>query len=61
MNLGVTGRPLVNPSQHVDCYPFKPLNEFGELYTEHGDWRVTGLWVKKKCAADSDHDGWTNG
>ena len=58
---GCHGQAVCESFAHVNCYPFQPINEFGELYAEHGDWKVTGLWNAKKCKADSDDDGYTNG
>jgi hypothetical protein len=46
---------------HENCVPFEKLNDFGELYVGKGDWQEYGRWTPDKCAADSDHDGFTNG
>ena len=60
---GCHGQATCESFAHEDCYPFKPINDFGELYegSDSNNWQEVGKWDLRKCTADSDNDGFTNG
>lgn len=60
---GCHGQATCESFAHEGCYPFKPLNDFGELYVGSNsmNWQEVGKWDLRKCTADSDDDGFTNG